>query len=56
MGSRINLDKGEQSQARNRCCQCDFEWQDRPFGLAKYHSCPKCDSAYWEWLNYDDDD
>jgi predicted Zn-ribbon and HTH transcriptional regulator len=56
MGSKINFNRGTQLQARNRCCQCGFEWQDLPFGLAKYRACPKCDSTYWEWLNFDDDD
>ena len=56
MGNKINLDRSELSLAHNRCCDCGYEWQDKPFGLAKYHVCPKCESAYWEWLNFDDDD
>ena len=55
MAKRINLDDCGQPPASNRCVECGYEWQDQPYGLAKYHSCPKCDSIYWEWLNYDDD-
>ena len=56
MATRINLDRNATRLARNKCCQCDYEWQDQPFGLAQYHSCPKCGFAYWVWLNYDDED
>jgi len=49
---RINLNDGSSTLARNRCSQCEFEWADKPFGLARHMNCPKCGSEYWEWLNY----
>ena len=40
--------------ARNRCCRCGHEWQDRPSGYAVHQACPACDSEYWEWTNFDE--
>ena len=56
MANRINLDKRGQLLAANRCCECGYQWRDQPFGHARYPACPKCGSAYWVWLNYDNDD
>ena len=56
MAMKINLERNLRPLALNRCCSCGYEWQDQPFGLAKYHACPKCDSAYWEWTNFDDNE
>ncbi len=39
--------------AKNRCLDCSHAWQDRPVGFAIHQACPKCDSLYWEWKNYD---
>ena len=39
--------------ALNRCCRCQYEWRDQPFGLARYDECPKCNSVYWQWLNHE---
>ena len=52
----VNLapdESGTRENALNRCCRCGYEWQDRPFGDARYHACPKCGSVYWLWLNFD---
>jgi len=48
----IDLTRKSNVVARNRCCQCGHEWQDRPMGYAQHHTCPKCGSVYWEWLDY----
>ena len=53
---KINLEKSSQAIASNQCCRCDYQWQDQPYGLAKYHACPKCNSAYWVWVNFSNDD
>ena len=50
----INLasDKNRnENSALNRCCRCRYEWQDQPFGRARYDTCPKCGSVYWLWLD-----
>ncbi len=39
-------------KTENECCKCGHRWQDKPWGYAKTHACPKCGSAYWKWLNY----
>ncbi len=44
---------GTRNSALNRCCKCSYEWNDEPFGHAKYHGCPKCGSVYWLWLDYE---
>ena len=37
----------------NRCCRCDYEWRDQPFGHARHDTCPRCDSVYWQWRDYE---
>jgi predicted Zn-ribbon and HTH transcriptional regulator len=53
VATRINLDNGAQIVAHNRCSECEYEWLDKPMGLARYLVCPRCSSEYWEWINYE---
>ena len=46
--------RGSRIYAANRCCDCSHEWQDLPFGHARFHACPRCGSVYWRWLDYAD--
>jgi ssDNA-binding Zn-finger/Zn-ribbon topoisomerase 1 len=52
MSNRINLGNDASIVAHNRCCECEYEWQDAPMGHARYMQCPRCGSKYWEWINY----
>ena len=56
MVTRINLGESASIFARNRCCNCGHEWQDKTMGLARFLTCPGCDSEYWTWLSYEGDD
>jgi uncharacterized paraquat-inducible protein A len=46
-------DRRTENSALNRCCRCDYEWRDLPFGHARYAACPKCGSVYWQWLDFE---
>ena len=56
MAIRINLGNGARVIARNRCEDCEHAWEDKPMGFARYLTCPRCNSPYWEWLNFDTQD
>ena len=53
MAIRINLGNGARVIAQNRCEDCEHVWEDKPMGFARYLTCPRCHSPYWEWLNFD---
>lgn len=53
--TRINLGESASTLAINRCCSCGHEWQDKTMGLARFLTCPDCDSEYWKWLSYEGD-
>lgn len=41
--------------AENKCCKCGHTWRDLAGLLASAFrmGCPKCGSAYWKWLDYE---